>query len=189
MLNLSPILKSGIRILRPGECKMLMAAIPKPEYKVMFQALLYSGMRYVEAQRLKKNPQWFDGNFIKISFGEGHHKEKSRFKERWVRLNPVGKMAIQSYLMIDKGLPSNVTWRENLRRWAKDASINPQGLCAKCTRKVYESWLVFYYPEKLIQILQSQGHTEPIAMQHYLNLPFTAIDRIEMEEFVAGWID
>ena len=80
MMMYSPILKNGIRILRPGECKMLMAAIPKPEYKVMFQALLYSGMRYVETQRLKKHPEWFDGSFIRISYGEGHLKEKSRFK-------------------------------------------------------------------------------------------------------------
>jgi len=168
---------------------MLMATIPKPEYKVMFQALLYSGTRYVEMQRLKTHPEWFDGNFIKLDVGEAVMKEKIRFNERWVRLNPVGKMAVQSYLMIDKGLPSNVTWRENLRRWAKDAHISPEGLCAKCTRKTYESWLVYYFPEKLIQILQSQGHTEPIAMKHYLNLPFNSIDRIEMGEFVAGWID
>lgn len=185
---MDPILKSNIRVLRPGECKLLMAAIPKPEYKVMFQALLYSGMRYIEAQRLKKYPQWFDGNFIKLEVGEAVLKEKIRYNERWVRLNPVGKMAIQSFLMIDKGLPSNVTWRENLKRWAAEARISDEGLCAKCTRKTWESWLVFYYPEKLIQILQSQGHTEPIAMKHYLNLPFNQIDKIEMEEFVGGWI-
>ena len=55
MVNYEPILKSGIRVLRPGEAKMLMAAIPKIEYKVMFQTLLYTGLRYVEAQRLLRS--------------------------------------------------------------------------------------------------------------------------------------
>ena len=57
MVFYEPILKSGIRVLRPGEAKMLMASIPKIEYKVMFQALLYTGLRYIEAQRLTK--EWY----------------------------------------------------------------------------------------------------------------------------------
>ena len=67
-------------------------------------------------------------------------------KERYVILNPLGRMAINNFLMLKEELPSNQTWRENMIRWAEGAGIDPIGLCPKTTRKTWESWLVFFYP-------------------------------------------
>ena len=87
-----------------------------------------------------------------------------------------------------KNIPSNVTWRENLIRWGTDAKIDTVGLCAKSSRKTWESWLMFYFPQHIQTILLSQGHTDIMSIEHYLNMPFTTTDRIEMKEYVEGWI-
>ena len=42
----------------------------------------------------------------------------------------------------------------------------------KSFRKTWESWLVFYYPDKALQIALSQGHTTTTQYEHYLNIPF-----------------
>lgn len=184
----SPILKNKVRVLRPNEYKLIESEILKMHHKVMLQALLFTGMRFIELRRLKNNPKWFDGDFIKISLGAGINKEKIRLKERWVRLNALGKMAITNYLMIPQELPTNQTWRENLIRWAENAGIESIGLCPKSSRKTWESWLMFYYPDKALQILMSQGHSGEISLKHYLNFPFTMQDKMEMNQYVGGWI-
>lgn len=47
---------------------------------------------------------------------------------------------------------------------------------------------MFYYPEKSISVLQSTGNTEKVALEHYLNLPFTAEDGVLMQEYMEGWM-
>ena len=182
-IKLQPILKNKVRILRPFEYKMMEAEVMKQHHRIMLQTLLFTGMRYIEVKRLQKNRDWFDGDFIKISFGEGIKKDKIRQKERWVRLNALGKMVIPYYLDLDEKLPSNQTWRENMRRWAENCKLDPVGLCPKTTRKTWESWLMFFYENKALQILQSQGHTGEISLEHYLNFPFTSNDKLEMAEY------
>lgn len=187
-LKLDPILKNKVRILRPIEFKVIQNEILKSHHRVMFQTLMFTGMRYIETKRFKNNPRWFDDNFIKISFGTGIKKQQIRNKERWVRLNNLGKMVVPYFLDLKEELPSNQTWRENLIRWAESADLDPIGLCPKSSRKTWESWLVFFYPQRLLQIVQSQGHTSEIAMEHYLNCPFTETDVLQMKEYVSGWI-
>lgn len=184
----SPITKNKVRILRPNEYKAIENEILKIHHRIMFQTLLFTGMRYIEAKRLQDNPQWFDSNFIKITVGKGIMKNQIRMKERWIRLNALGKMAVTNYLGLKDRLPSNQTWRENMIRWAEAAGIETVGLCPKTSRKTWESWLMFYYETKPLQILMSQGHSGEISLRHYLNFPFTAQDKMEMEQYVGGWI-
>jgi integrase len=184
VIILKAIIKEKVRILRPHEAKMIIEqGIPKFQHQLLFKSLLYTGARYIEVQRLKENPEWFDGDFIKLP----SLKKKARQKERWIRLNPRGKEIISSYVNSEYSLPTKVTWRENLRRWASSCNLSPEGLCAKTTRKTWESWLTFYYGTRA-EIPQSQGHTDAVAFQHYLNLPFTESDKSEIKEFVDGWI-
>jgi len=58
---------------------------------------------------------------------------------------------------------------------------------AKTFRKTWESWLLFSFPDKAMEIALSQGHTELTQLRHYANLPFLDKDREEMKEFVVGW--
>jgi len=179
------IIRQGIRILRPSEFRGLLRGCKKTEYRTMLQALLYSGMRYVELKALKKHPEWFDGEFIHIPYEK---KKKRSQPERWVRLNQPGKMIIEYYLNLKRSLPSYQSWTANLRCWAKRGGISEKGLSAKTTRKTWESWLMFYYPDQITLITLSQGHNEITSLRHYLNLPFTENDRMEMKNYVEGWI-
>ena len=196
-----PIIKQGTRILRPSECRKILDQIPKLEHETMFKMLLYSGMRYVEAKRLydhdnkcPKNERWFDRESGFIKLGKmAVKKERIVQKERWVRLNMAGKTVVPYFLNLPKNLPSNVTWRENLRRWARHVDLDPIGLCPKTTRKTYESWLIYYYMSSAdnpitVMVAQSQGHTKTIQLEHYLNMPFTQEDKAGMKEFCEGWI-
>ncbi len=61
-------------------------------------------------------------------------------------------------------------------------------LCAKTSRKTWESWLVFYYPERAGLVYQSQGHTGTTSLVYYQNMPFTDADKAQMKAYVEGWV-
>jgi len=202
---MQPIIIQKTRVLRPIEAIRLINSIPKRESEIQFKFLLLTGMRYVEAKRFQQNPNWFDGNFIhlpkiatktgrkditltkKKKEGEKVRKPRSQL-ERWIRLNPLGKEITKSFITLKKPLPTWQGWTSNLERWMRFAKLDPVGMSPKTTRKTWESWLVFYYPDKLTNIVLSQGHTTTTAIQHYLNMPFIQEDRKLMREFVEGWI-
>jgi len=58
-----PILKSLVRILRPGEYKPLREGAGTLENQTRSDVLVLTGLRYIEAQRLQTNPGWIDGWF------------------------------------------------------------------------------------------------------------------------------
>jgi integrase len=181
------ILKSGVRILRPQELRKLIDAIPKNEYKEKFEALLYTGARYVEIQRIYKNPTSFQGNSIHIT-PDMSKKRKMKYTERYIRLNPQGQRAVMYMLRSRKPYPRNSAWNENLKRWAKRAGIDDQGICPKTTRKTWESYLVTSYSQSLEYIFLSQGHHTLTALKFYLMIPFTDEEKKEIKYFTDGWI-
>ena len=144
-------------------------------------------MRYEELKRFVDNPNWLmDENFIHLPIGSSL-KHKCKQKERYVRLNGLGREVILNLLQSNRNPPTRQTLNDNLKRWCLDAGIDDKGICPKCFRKTWESWLVFSYPERLLEILLSQGHTEAVSLKHYLGLPFSDTDQLEMKEFVIGW--
>ena len=186
--NVDILHMANCRILKPNEVTKLIRAIPKVIYVDMFEALLYSGCRYVEMQRLYKHPEWFRDKFIHLTKkSRATRKKKAVMDERYVHLNQAGISAIRHFLDGNKNLPTYKAWRENLVRWAEMAEISTELLSPKTTRKTWESWLVWYYPEKIATIFGSQGHTELTALRHYVNLPFTTDDKADMKRYVEGW--
>jgi integrase len=181
------IMRSRIRILRPNEYQKLLNGCRKTDYRTILQALLYTGMRYIEMQRLQKNPSWFDGEFIHLP-QEATRKVKRTQKERWVRLNQSGRMIIEYFIQCKTPLPSWQSWSVNLKRWGERVGLDPNGLSAKTTRKTWESWLMFYYPNQIANITLSQGHTQITSLQYYVNMPFNERDKLEMRKYVEGWI-
>lgn len=183
-----PLYKHGTCIFLPCEARALINAIPKVEYKTMFKALLFSGMRYVEMQRFQQHPEWFNGTHIYLP-PIAQRKKKRKQKDRTVHLSAAGKEVIYAFINLKKKLPNYSSWTENLYRWCDKAGIQVVGgrLSPKTTRKTYESWLVMYFPHLTMQIAMSQGHTSIIAMNFYLNLGFSEKDKLEMKDFVEGW--
>ena len=88
----SPILRNGVRILRPSEVRLIVNEI-KPDYQIMFKTLLLTGMRYVEAKRFQNHPEWFEGDFINLP-NSAMLKQKAKMSERSIRLNKLGRMLI-----------------------------------------------------------------------------------------------
>jgi len=182
-----PIIRQETRILRPKEYEALLLGCPKIEYKTMLQALLYTGMRYIEMQRFQKHIEWFDSDFIHLP-KEASKKKLRKQQERWVRLNNQGKIIIQFFVNLDKKLPSYQSWNENIKCWSRRAGLDPMGMSVKTTRKTWESWLMFNHPTHIALITLSQGHTSLTSLQHYVNMPFTEADSIEIRNYVQGWI-
>lgn len=181
-----PILKGGVRILRPNEYAGLRAsaASRSPDNGVNLDATLTTGMRFIEARRLQPHPDWFDGTFVYLPPG-AQLKAESLQKERWVRMGERGILSLASFWS-SRPLPVWQTWRENLARWANAAGLDPVGLSPKTTRKTYEAWLMKSFPERQIEIFMRQGHTSATSIRYYLNLPFTDEDKAGMEEWVRG---
>jgi len=98
------IMLNGVRILYPTEAKILIDSIPKFEYQTLFEALLYSGLRYKECVLLKDNPEWFNGKTIHLT-KEVIKKKKIRIKERYVHLTGEGARIINYYLRQSTKLP------------------------------------------------------------------------------------
>lgn len=176
-----------IRIFRPKEFDRLLKGCKKVEYQTILETLLYTGTRYVELSRVQENPEWFDGEYLHMPF-DAVHKDKRTQNERWVRLNPQGRTTLKFFLRLDVKMPSYQSWSANMKRWAYNVNMETKWLSSKCTRKTWESWLMFYYPDQLPQIALSQGHTQLTSLQHYVNLPFSEADRNEMKQYVENWI-
>ena len=183
----TPIIRTSVRILRPREYTALLRCCTKPHHRTMLQALLYTGMRYVEMQRFQKYPSWFDGEFINLP-RMADRKVKRTQKERTVRLNQTGRTVIEYFLQLKEELPAYQNWRDNMRRWGKRAGLDPKGLGVKTTRKTIESWLMFYYSQsRMAEVALSQGHNTLTSLQYYLNMPFNEVDRLEMKPMIEGW--
>jgi len=182
------ILKEGVRILRPDEYKLIEESLDNIN-KIKFNTSLLTGMRYIELRRFQDNPNWFDSKrgFIHLPV-TAVKKHKRKQKDRWVRLNTLGRTYIDFFISDKENLfPTRATWNENLKRWAKKVDLDVTGICPKTTRKTWESWLTFLYPEKLMQITLSQGHTTMTSLGHYQQMPFIDEDKPLMEEYTRGW--
>jgi len=176
-----------IRIFRPKEFDLLLRGCKRVDYQTILETLLYTGVRYIELKRVQKNPDWFDGEYLHLPF-DAVRKDKRTQYERWVRLNQQGRMTLKYFFRLKKPLPTHQSWSMNMKRWARNVGMEQQWLSSKCTRKTWESWLMFYYPNQLPAIALSQGHTQLTSLQHYVNLPFNEEDKILMKKYVEGWI-
>ena len=183
-----PILKGGVRILRPGEYESLREGAKTLENQTRLDVLLLTGLRYVEAQRLQKNPDWLDTKFVHLP-EYAQKKAKRKQKERWIKLSSKGVTVLPYFFKATSPpLPTYGAWTEDLERWAARSGLDPEGMSPKTTRKTWESWMVFSYPERVLEVFLSQGHSEMTSLTHYLNLPFTEVDKLQMKDWVTGWV-
>jgi len=173
---------SGTAIFKPEELRNLINSIPRNSDKDKFEALLYSGCRYTELQEVHGKQHRLQQSSLKVR----NTKALVKAKNRYVKLNRQGERAINNFFR-GSNLPSYVAWWQNLKRWCRNAGINPSGVGIKSTRKTWESYLVTIYPQLTERIFLSQGHTDLIALKHYLMIPFSKEDKEGMLYFVEGW--
>jgi len=191
--------KRDVRILKPGEFSLLLNSTPAKD-RVNLQVLLYTGMRYVEAQACQEHPEWYDQEANKIKLPPCiQRKKKQKNKDiRVIYLSFQAKMIMPFFFTSGKDiteemklirkLPTRVGWDQNIKRWAIKSGIGPTGISAKTTRKTWESWILAYYGGKAtIPICVAQGHTTMISIKHYASNPFSEKEIDQMKEFVFGW--
>ena len=187
MSSMEIITRNEIRILRPDEYHALREGSKKLSNQIWLDAMLLTGMRYEELRRLQQYPSWFKGGYIDMPKGNGNKTKKyARQRERTIHLSTMGKIILPIFLQ-GKVLPSRQSMDINLKRWAWNAPMNDTDISVKTFRKTWESWMVSSYPGMKAEIFLSQGHTEMISLNHYLNIPFDDVDRLRMKPYVEGW--
>ncbi len=183
------------RVLTPEEAYQTRAVIEKPSARALYDLMLYTGLRLAEVKQLAENPGIFDQERRTITIKSG--KAKASQISRNVCLSDKGLLAVEEYLKTPSVPKSPSAWQNNLIRWAQRArlttlpgqeqSSNPTGITVRTSRKTWESWLLAAYPDKVINIVLSQGHTETTALRHYFNISWTQAEREAIKEQVKGW--
>ena len=184
------------RVLTPEEAYQTRAVIEKPSARALYDLMLYTGLRLVEVKQLAENPGIFDQERRTITIKSG--KAKASQISRNVCLSDKGLLAVEEYLknpicskepvMSGRIKPYPVgTTRPSQALPGQEQSSNPTGITVRTSRKTWESWLLAAYPDKVINIVLSQGHTETTALRHYFNISWTQAEREAIKEQVKGW--
>lgn len=185
------ILVQGARILFPSHWEFLLEAMREDRYKKLCTALLLSGLRPIEADRLQ--PAWYRGPLRCLVLPDGAClKDRCEYKARTVRLGLPGCDAVDAYIHspdFGKLLPSRdrVTFRDTLIRYADAAGIGTQGISAKMFRKTCASWLTACFPERQAYIQASMGHCQDTMARHYLGIAFPEVEIEKMRKYHAEW--
>lgn len=196
MEQMKPIIKQKTRILTPYEYRAIRGNLNR-EHRLLFDGLIFTGMRGTEFEMFMNNLDWFDARRQCISLPTSAIlKSKTKFRERDVLLSDMGVRAIEdlSYAITKDGLESftREAWRQDLKRAAIKADIPVVGIVPKMSRKTCVSWLVSAFSKSdrgniSLLIAASMGHDLQTMMQHYLSIPFSLQERQDIETFTRGW--
>jgi len=192
----SALICNGSRVLTPGEATSIRRVISKPSNRALFDLMLYTGLRLEEVRQLVEHPEIFDEERRLLVIRS--RKVKATQKTRNVDLSDRGMEAVRAFLQAPKMPASSSAWQTNLIRWSKIAGLTPlpdrsgeggneYGITVRTSRKTWESWLITAYPNRAVEIALCQGHTESVAIRHYLNCSFTPGERSDIQEEVRGW--
>lgn len=183
--------KNKTAILTPEDFEMLKEGVPKEKHQIMLDVMLYSGMRYSELGRLDQS--LFEPKRKSVYLSKEIDRKVKRISPgRYVHLSNEGVKAFRTFFHQNIHFPVYVGMDVNLRRWCLEAGIElPVGssLGVKAFRKTWECWLAVTFSTKIPLICMSQGHTEAVAIAHYLNLPFTCREKNDMFKYVRGWLE
>lgn len=174
------------RILTPTEYDSLTHSMTKLRLKTIFEILMWSGMRYVELQRLHANPEWVlkGRNVIHLPY-VAQKKVKRSQVERYIHIVPQISNLLP-YFFDNKKPSTYANWHKYLQRTCVLANLNPSGVNVKTTRKTIESWMIVA-GIPVNQICLWQGHDHLTSMNYYQGLAFTDSEKNEIQKRLSGW--
>lgn len=197
----------GIRILTPHEYENLLDQVRTPSLVKLVQVLMLTGCRYAEIIRLKATPEYFSEADRSIWVRSGKLKAKS--PERYIPLTDAGTKAVRAFLDDARATyPGSALMGANLTAWAEKAGFVPildgqmrdlcganvgkirrnvYGMSVKTFRRTWENWLLTIYPDRIMDIMKSQGHDVTTSAVHYAGAVFSAEDVEQIREYVSGW--
>lgn len=192
-------MKDIYRILTPDEYEALRGCIPKTEYRMRVDLLLFTGMRYSEAKSFSGHLAWFDADNRCISLPGASTKTGMN---RVVHLTPAFSKSLSMYLKEFKSLdmPDINSMDDQLKRWwlmrpQRMAQPNNWWPTCKTFRKTWESWLLSVRRKdgspkfSYMDIARSQGHTVAISERHYANLdPRLKSQQDAIRRLTEGWM-
>jgi len=211
------ILKDGTRILMPSEYEKLRAAMIRPDaqpvldaalasgdiahankirrYQIICDALLLTGMRYVEFADMERS--WYSGprRVVQIpksktarADGTTRGKKKCLYTERTVMLSLPGCDAVERFLNSGLTVPHRVSMYEALHNYARWAGIGETGITPKMFRKTFVSWLMACYPEQAEYVGVTMGHTAEVMRRNYLVVGFPTEElRMMRDVYLVEW--
>jgi len=178
---------SKVRIFTPEEQDRIHGRIEKPYLRTIFEVLFWTGVRYVEGQRLHEHPEYWQKDRGVIHLGrEAQRKVRRVAPERYIPVPPQLSLVLP-YFFTNEGPPHINTWRENLLRWAVAAGMDTTGITVKSTRATLESWMCAA-GLPINWICLRQGHSALTSLNHYQAIPFTPAEILEIKRRLAGWV-
>ena len=203
---------NGVRVLTPGEVSRLREAMGKPSNRVVFDVLLFTGLRYAELTQVWEDPSRFDPERKVVKVDNRKPLAKKRAGDyRLVYLSSMGVSAVRDFIQLNKRPVRYDRWLDNLKRWCHVAGLKPHrdmvdvttkeqmgqetvpnvwDISVKSTRKTWECWLFCSFPDRAETIADSMGHTLEVSKKHYRKWfgAFTAEERAKIMEYTAGWL-
>ena len=203
---------NGVRVLTPGEVDRLREAMGKPSNRVVFDALLFTGLRYAELTQVYEDPSRFDPDRKLVKVDNRKTKAVVRSGDsRIVYLSDMGVEAVRSFIALGKKPSRYDLWLNNLKRWCHVADLEPLGgqedgttkeqmvqetvpnvwdISVKSPRKTWECWLFCAFPDRADLIADSMGHSVEVSRKHYRKWfgAFTADEKVKILEYTAGWL-
>jgi integrase len=188
------IIVKGSRILTPSVANKIREQL-NPEYKMIYDVQLNTGLRQVEFWWLMRNPQCYRSNrrIIDLPKEGACKKPNCKTDSRTIRLTVAGARAMDNIIQNRVGADKPKAERcfgGALTRAAIRAGVNPKGINPKCLRKSMESWLVETRMElgiDFLEIVANQGHTESVSLKNYLGFAWSPQEHRDMLEFFKGW--
>ncbi|HWQ66715.1 MAG TPA: hypothetical protein VN372_07575 [Methanospirillum sp.] len=204
---------TGTRVLTPGEVDRFRSVMGRPSNRIVFDALLSSGIRYAELSQIWEDPSRFapERKLIVVD-NQKLQAQKRAGTNRVVYLSDYGSHAMAAFLRLGKKPVRYDKWLSNLKRWCHLADIAPLpgminettpeqmdretikniwGISVKSTRKMWECFLFSSFPDRSDLIAESQGHSLAVSLKHYRKWhgAFTAEERSIINEYTAGWLE
>lgn len=178
-----------IRIFTPSDKAAMVKVIKQDYLKTLFEVCFWTGMRYVEIQRLHEKPELVMKERQQILLTRDEQRKIKRVSpERYIPIPPQIQVVLP-YFFKNKQPPTGKVWGEDLKRWALEAKITDEkctGIVPKSTRASIESWMCCAgLPQNWICL--RQGHDSITSLNYYQAIPFTDAEKIEINRHLSGW--
>jgi len=191
------IIRNDTRVMYPSEYKAIRAELKNNTHQIIFDCMLFTGMRVVEFWRFIEHPDWLKPTQKCIDLPKGSMLQvKAKQAERTVLLSNWGLQSIEAMQVYMKSNPINPIskqgWQQALRRAATKAVENgtlssSRGIIPKMTRKTWISWLLQIKPTREGSIAISSGQDIAIMLRQYSQLEFPTTEIDLMQIYTAGW--
>ncbi len=193
--------KQDTCVLTPKEYRRIREQLPSnTKYREMCDVALQTGLRMEnEFWPFLEHPEWYkpDKRCIDLpkTYTDKKGKErktatklKCRMKERSVFLTPKGCEDVAALIRNPPDHISRKSWGAALKKAAIAAGVGDEHICPKMFRKSITSWLTACFPEKVLFIAYSMGHTQKVMTENYLNPRFADDAMLDIREFTRGWM-